>query len=224
MNTGVAVAVAMDAGYKSFGDSQAAIDMLEEIAAGTEIGKIIGNGPVAVGKHFDHHRVPAVKNQSISAYDPRAVQGMGVTYGTSPMGADHTAGNVIGENLDSMGGSLNPLKADGQVEISREYQIEVAAFDCTGLCQFCIMAAKTNQRAGQALINLLNARLGTEMSFDDLINLGIRVLKAEREFNRKAGFTPKDDRLPKFFYEEPLPPHNTVFVVSDEEMDSVFDF
>lgn len=224
MNTGVAVGVAMDAGYKSFGDSQAAIDMLEEIAAGTEIGKIIGNGPVAVGKHFDHHRVPAVKNQSISAYDPRAVQGMGVTYGTSPMGADHTAGNVIGENLDSMGGSLNPLKADGQVKISREYQIEVAAFDCTGLCQFCIMAAKNNERAGQALINLINARLGTDIGFDDFINLGIRVLKAEREFNRKAGFTPKDDRLPKFFYEEPLPPHNTVFVVSDDEMDSVFNF
>ncbi len=224
MNTGVAVAVAMDAGYKSFGDSQAAIDMLEEIAEGSEMGKILGNGPAAVGKHFNHHRVPAVKNQSISAYDPRAAQGMGVTYGTSPMGADHTAGNVIDKNLESLGGSLNPLKADGQVEVSREYQIEVAAFDCTGLCLFALSAAKTNKKAGEALLNMINARLGSEFNFEDLVELGIRVLKAERDFNRKVGFTPQDDRLPKFFYEEPLPPHNTVFVVSDEEMDSVFDF
>jgi len=147
-----------------------------------------------------------------------------VTYGTSPMGADHTAGNVIEKNLDSLGGSLNPLKADGQVEVSREYQIEVAAFDCTGLCLFAISAAKNNKQAGQALLKMINARLGSEMSSEDLIKLGIRVLKAEREFNRKAGFTARDDRLPKFFYEEPLPPHNTVFVVSDDDMDSVFNF
>ena len=167
---------------------------------------------------------PAVKNQSIAAYDPRAVQGMGVTYGTSPMGADHTAGNVIDKNLDSLGGSLNPLKADGQVEVSRAYQIEMAAFDCTGLCLFALSAAKTSQRAAEALLKMINARMEIELSFEDLVNTGIRVLKAEREFNRKAGFTRQDDRLPKFFYEEPLPPHNTVFAVSDDEMDSVFDF
>jgi aldehyde:ferredoxin oxidoreductase len=54
--------------------------------------------------------------------------------------------------------------------------------------------------------------------------LGTRVLKAEKEFNRKAGFTREDDRLPRFFVEEPLPPHNTVFVISDEEIDTTFDF
>jgi aldehyde:ferredoxin oxidoreductase len=198
--------------------------MVEEIGNGTELGKILGNGPAAVGKHFHHHRVPAVKNQSIAAYDPRAAQGMGVTYGTSPMGADHTAGNVIDKNLDSLGGTLNPLKAEGQIEVSRDYQIETAAFDCTGLCLFALSAAKNNEKAGEALLKMINARLGTQLSFEDLIGLGVRVLKAERDFNRRAGFTAKDDRLPKFFYEEPLPPHNTVFVVSDEDMDKVFDF
>ena len=70
----------------------------------------------------------------------------------------------------------------------------------------------------------MNAKFGTELGPDDIPALGIRVLKAEREFNRKASFTNKDDRLPRFFYEEPLPPHNTVVVISDEEMDSTFDF
>ncbi len=222
MNTGVAMAVAMDAGYKSFGDRKAALEMVEEIAAGTEFGRILGNGPAAVGQHFNHHRVPVVKNQSIAAYDPRAIQGMGVTYATSPMGADHTAGNVIDKNLDSLGGSLNPLKAEGQVEVSREYQIDAAAFDCTGLCLFANSAVNTNAKAGEALLTMINAKFGTRLTAADKRALGVRVLKAEREFNRKAGLTNADDRLAKFFYEEPLPPHNTVVVVSDEEMDSTF--
>ena len=224
MNTGVAVAVAMDAGYKKFGDGPAAMQMVEEIAQGTPLGKILGSGPAAVGRHFGHHRVPVVKNQSIAAYDPRAVQGMGVTYGSSPMGADHTAGNVIDKNLDSLGGSLDPLKAEGQVAVSRAYQIEVAAFDTTGLCLFALSAAKSSRTAAEALLNMINAKLDSQLSFEDLVELGKRVLKAELAFNRKAGLSPRDDRLPEFFYKEPLPPHNSVFVVSDAEMDSVFDF
>ncbi|UCE52947.1 MAG: aldehyde ferredoxin oxidoreductase [Desulfobacterales bacterium] len=220
INTGVAIGVAMDAGYKKFGDGQAAIEMMEEIAKGTEIGKIIGNGPEAVGRHFNHHRIPAAKGQSIAAYDPRAMQGNGVTYATSPMGADHTAGNLVGQYL---GGVLNPLEAEGQVEASRNAQIAMAALDCTGLCLLAGVAL-ADAVATEALLKMMNAKLGTQFGPDDYPALGIRVLKAEREFNRKAGFTNKDDRLAKFFYEEPLPPHNKVFIVSDEDLDTTFDF
>ena len=224
MNTGVAISVAMDAGYKAFGDSRAALDLLEEVAGNSEIGRIIGNGPAAVGRHFNHHRVPVVKNQSIAAYDPRAIQGMGVTYATSPMGADHTAGNVIDKSLDSLGGSLNPLKADGQVAVSRDYQINVAFVDCTGLCLFAISALNSNPKAAQALFTMLSVKLGSPFKPEDMQALGLKVIKTELEFNRKAGLTNKDDRLAEFFYKEPLPPHNTVVVVSDEEMDSTFEF
>ena len=220
MNTGVAIGVAMDAGYKEFGDGQAAIELMEEIAKGTEIGKIIGNGPVAVGKHFNHHRVPVAKGQSIAAYDPRGMQGNGVTYATSPMGADHTAGNLVGAYL---GGVLNPLEAEGQVNASREAQIAMASLDCTGLCLLAGVAL-TAPDASAALLKMINAKFGTQLGADDIPALGIRVLKAELEFNRNAGFTNKDDRLAKFFYEEPLPPHNKVFVVTDEDIDSIFDF
>ena len=220
INTGVAIGVAMDAGYKKFGDGQAAIEMMEEIAKGSEIGKVIGNGPEAVGKHFNHHRIPVAKGQSIAAYDPRAMQGNGVTYATSPMGADHTAGNLVGQYL---GGALNPLEAEGQVEASRNAQIAMAAMDCTGLCLLAGVALAAPE-ASDALLKMMNAKLGTQLGPDDYPALGIRVLKAEREFNRKAGFTNKDDRLAKFFYEEPLPPHNKVFVVSDEDLDSTFDY
>ena len=220
MNTGVAIGVAMDAGYKEFGDGQAAIELMEEIAKGTEIGKVLGNGPAAVGKHFNHHRVPVVKGQSIAAYDPRGMQGNGVTYATSPMGADHTAGNLVGAYL---GGVLNPLEAEGQVKASRKAQISMASLDCTGLCLLA-GAALAAPDVSEALLKMINAKLGTQMGADDIPALGIRVLKAELEFNRNAGFTNKDDRLAKFFYEEPLPPHNKVFAVTDEDLDNTLDF
>jgi aldehyde:ferredoxin oxidoreductase len=224
MNTGVAIAVAMDAGYRPFGDWHAAIEMLEEVAKGTELGKVIGNGPVAVGKHFNHHRVPVAKNQSIAAYDPRGIQGMAVTYATSPMGGDHTAGWVVGQNLAAFGGKLDPLSPQGQVEASRAAQIATAAFDSTGLCQFAATPATAVPEAGHALLALLSAKLGTAVTKEDVHALGVRVIKAEREFNRRAGFTNQADRLAKFFYEEPLPPHNKTVLVSDAEMDRTFAF
>jgi len=218
MNTGIAIAIALDAGYRKFGDGQAVIDMVEEIAKGTELGRIIGSGPVAVGKHFNNPRIPAVKGQGVAAYDPRAMQGNGVTFATCPMGADHTAGNLVGEYLV---GALDPLKTEGQVETSRNLQIGVAAIDCTGMC-FMAAVALVEGEGAQAFLNAINAKFGTQLGPADIPALGIRVLKAEREFNKKAGFTEKDDRLPRFYYEEPLPPHNKVFLMSDQELDSVF--
>ena len=220
MNTGVAIAVAMDAGYKKFEDSQAAIEMLEEIGRGTEMGKVLGDGPAAVGRRFSHLRIPAVKNQSIAAYDPRAMQGNGVTYATSPMGADHTAGNVIGQY---MARKLDPLKPEGQVKASRNSQIAMAAMDSIGLCILAAVALEAPE-AGAAFLQALSAKLGTELGADAIGQLGIRTLQAEREFNRKAGFTNKDDRLPEFFYKEALSPHNTVFTVTDADMDTTLSF
>jgi aldehyde:ferredoxin oxidoreductase len=220
MNTGVALAVAMDAGYRKFEDKEAAIEMVEEIGRGTEMGKVLGDGPAAVGRHFGHLRIPAVKNQSIAAYDPRGMQGNGVTYATSPMGADHTAGNVIGEY---MAGKLNPLKPEGQVAASRGAQIVMAAIDSTGLCILAATALAAPE-AGAAFIQALAAKSGIALGADALPQLGLRTLQAEREFNRKAGFTNKDDRLPEFFYKEVLPPHNTVFAITDADMDTTFSF
>jgi aldehyde:ferredoxin oxidoreductase len=223
ISTGVAIAVAMDAGYRKFGDGQAAVDMVEAAGRGTEFGKILGNGPAAVGKYFNHDRVPVVKGQSISAYDPRAIQGMAVTYATSTMGADHTAGFVVDKNLEEFGGTLDRFAAEGQVAASRDAQVHMAAVDTVGICDF----AQTGFAAADGLGNvckMVAAKSGKAFGTDDWTDLGIHILKAERRFNRRAGFTNKDDRLPEMFYKEPLPPHNTVVVISDEEMDTTFDF
>ncbi|MEJ2040771.1 MAG: aldehyde ferredoxin oxidoreductase C-terminal domain-containing protein, partial [Desulfosarcinaceae bacterium] len=169
---------------------------------------------------FNHHRIPVVKGQSISGYDPRAMQGNAVTYATSPMGADHTAGNLISEYVT---GKLDPLKAEGQVEASRNSQIAMAVVDSIGLCVLASPVLSTPE-GRDAFIRAINAKLGIQMEPGALEEMGRRVLRAEREFNRKAGFTNKDDRLPRFFYEEPLPPHNKVVEISEEDIDKTFDF
>lgn len=220
MNTGVAIAVAMDAGYKEFGDKEAPIEIMEEIAKGSEIGQIFGNGPSEVGKHFNNPRVAAVKNQSIAAYDPRGMIGNGITFATSTMGADHTAGNMVAMYL---GHVLDPLKKEGQIEGSRENQISCAAADSMGLCMFAMYSISTPE-AKEMFIKLVNARLGSNWVVDDLRNLGVSILKAEIDFNKKAGLTKNDDRLPEFFLKEPLPPHNVVFPFTEEELDTTLDF
>jgi aldehyde:ferredoxin oxidoreductase len=223
ISTGVAIAVAMDAGYKAFGDAAAAIEMVEEVAKGTDIGKILGHGPVHVGKHFNNDRVPVVKGQSIAAYDPRAIQGMAVTYATSPMGGDHTAGFVVETNLEAFGGTLDRFSAEGQVEASRNAQVHMVLVDTVGICDFAQTGFGAPDGVGN-VCKMVAAKSGKPFSEKDWTDIGKKVLQIEVEFNRKAGFTKEQDRLPKMFYEEPLPPHNKVVVISDEEMDSVFNF
>jgi len=220
INTGVAVAVAMDAGYRPFGDGRAAIEMLEEMAKGTPMGRMIGDGPAAVGEHFNHFRVPVVKRQSISAYDPRAMQGYGVTYATSTMGADHTAGSVMG---DYESGTLKIADNKGMVAASRSSQVVAAMLDNFGICTLAASALGVPE-AAEAFGIMLAAKIGVPLTADDIMGIGVRVLKAEQEFNRKAGLTSEDDRLPEFFSREPLGPSNAVFSIAPDEIDQTLSF
>ena len=113
---GATIAVAMEAGVAEFGDAEAAINLVKEVGKGTPLGRILGNGAAVTGKVFGVERVPVVKNQAMPAYDPRAVQGIGVTYATTTMGADHTAGYAVATNIMKVGGDVDPLKPEGQVE------------------------------------------------------------------------------------------------------------
>jgi aldehyde:ferredoxin oxidoreductase len=221
---GATIAVAMDAGIAKFGDANAAINLVKEVGKGTPLGRILGNGAAVTGKVFGVERVPVVKGQSMPAYDPRAIQGIGVTYATSTMGADHTAGYAVTANVLGVGGKIDQLKADGQIDLSRNLQIATAAVDSTGMCLFIAFAILDQADTFQALLDVLNGFLGANLTGDDVVALGKSVLKNEREFNEKAGFTSKHDRLPEFFKNEPVPPHNTTFIVKDEELDQVFNW
>ncbi|MBI5248448.1 MAG: aldehyde ferredoxin oxidoreductase [Desulfomonile tiedjei] len=221
---GATIGVAMEAGVAKFGDAQAAISLVHEVGKGTPLGRILGNGAAVTGKAFGVERVPVVKNQALPAYDPRGVQGIGVTYATSTMGADHTAGYAVTANILKVGGYVNPLTPEGQVELSRNLQIATAAVDATGMCLFIAFAVLDQPETFQALLDMLNAFYGLNLTGDDVTALGKSILKNERNFNTKAGFTPAHDRLPEFFKKELLPPHNVTFKVRDEDLDTVFNW
>jgi len=225
IETAVAMGVAMEAGVLPWGDSAGIKRLLkEELAKGTALGRIIGNGTESVGKTFGLTRIPVVKGQAIPAYDPRAIKGIGITYATSTMGADHTAGYCIATNILGVGGQVDPLKKDGQVELSRNLQIATAAVDSTGMCIFVAFPALDIPECLPALIDMINARFGIELTGDDVTNLGKTILKTERQFNIEAGFNNADDRLPEFFGNEPIAPHNVVWDFTGEEIDEFWNF
>jgi aldehyde:ferredoxin oxidoreductase len=225
IETAVTFGVAMEAGVLPFGDGKEVLRILrEEICAGTPLGRIIGSGAGHVGKIYGVVRVPVVKNQGIPAYDPRSIKGIGITYATSTMGADHTSGYAVGTNLMGVGGGIvDPLKKDGQVELSRHLQIATIMLDSIGLCLFIGFPAADVPTCVPSLIDMINACFGLDLTPDWLGGLGVNTLKTERAFNMAAGFTNKDDRLPEFF-KEPLPPHNAVWDFTDEEIDEFWNF
>jgi aldehyde:ferredoxin oxidoreductase len=206
--------VAAEAGLARFGDVESFLALLREVAAGSPLGRVIGNGAVTTGKVFGIVRVPAVKGQAMPAYDPRSLKGNGVTYATSPQGADHTAGNAFGARNE-----VDPLAVEGQCAVSLKLQLGAAMLDSTGLCLFARPPVYSDP---QMMVDMINGRYGWGWTVQDLEEFNKSVLRMELEFNRLAGFTKADDRLPEYMLEEPLPPHNSVFDVPASEMDAIF--
>lgn len=211
LEIGGALAICMDAGVIPFGDARAAYSIVKEIAQQTVLGRVIGNGGAVTATVMGVRGAPVVKGQVMPAYEPRAIKGLGVTYATSPMGPDHTAGNVIRQPLVHS-------KKDGQLEASRKAQISAALYDTLGMCLFAGPAVRDRL---DVLRDLHNGLLGEEASVEDLL-AGARVtLRTELEFNRRAGLGPELDRLPEYFYRVPNPATGSVFDFTDEELRSV---
>ena len=221
IEAGDTLAVAMEGGLIEFGDGKGALRLMDEIRKKTPTGKILANGTEITGKVLGVTRIPTVKGQSLPAYDPRAIKGIGVTYATTPMGADHTAGYAIAPEILGVGGQADP-RDPKKAEMSRNLQLATAALDATGYCLFIAFAILDIPEGLEGVVESLNGVLGTSLTVNDVPVIGKQIIDIELGFNKAAGFTSVDDRLPEFFLEEKLPPTNEVFNVTDEDLDSVF--
>ncbi|MGE5123081.1 MAG: aldehyde ferredoxin oxidoreductase C-terminal domain-containing protein [Acidobacteriaceae bacterium] len=215
IETGAALGVAIEAGYAHFGDFESIRNLLAQVVEGTVLGRLIANGAVATGQVLGVHRVPAAVGQAMPGYDPRSLKGNGVTYATSPQGADHTAGNAFGARKE-----VNPLGIQGQKELSLRLQIIAAMLDSTGLCLFARPPIIADP---QLMVDMINGRYGWGWSVADYDRFNRDVIRTELEFNRRAGLTAADYRIPEYMHHEPLPPHNVTFDVPDTDLDSVFE-
>ncbi len=211
IETGGALGVLMAQKVLSFGDANEAKAALHEVKKGSPLGKIIGSGADIIGKLYGEPHVPTVKGQTMPAYDPRAVKGLGVTYATSPMGADHTAGQTVRVQINHH----SPL---GQVEVSKNAQTVNTIWDHLGMCMFSSGAV---QNRWDILAELVSGYRGEPFTAEDIVNLANETLKLEHSFNRHAGFTKADDKLPDYFYHEENKASKTVFDVPDDEIDTI---
>ena len=221
IEAGNAIAVAMDAGVIKFGDAKGAKDLLKEVAKNSPQGRIIGNGALSVGQTYGVTRVAHVKGQSMPAYDPRAIKGIGVTYATNPMGGDHTAGYTIAAEILGIKGTVTDKFALEKADLSRAFQETTAFLDSSGYCLFTAFAILDVDSGFQGLVDSVAGMLGTDYTLDDVAPLGRKILDMEINFNRRAGLSKEHDRLPEFMYDEPIAPHNVTFDVSEEELDKV---
>jgi aldehyde:ferredoxin oxidoreductase len=203
IETGGAIALAMDCGALAFGDADAAIALLDKVDKGDPLAEDIGRGVVAVGKRFHATRIPAIRGQGVPAWEPRTLNASGITYATSAMGADHTAGLVV-----------MPV-ADG-AKASQEAQLINALCDSSGFCQF-------QQPTIEDIRVLYNAMYGANLSFEDAADLGWQCMVDEWEFNTRAGFGPEDNDLPEWMRTEAIPSNGAVFAVPKEEIMRVFE-
>jgi len=223
MEMGATLGVIMESGLISFGDGKEALKLLQQTRQKTILGRLIAQGTALTGKVLGVRRIPVVKNQGISGYDPRGAKGTGVTYITSSQGADHTAGNCLPGRIGfrpETSKILDTQKPEGQADLSLDLQIMTAVCDFAGLCFFVGSTKETMEITAE----LINAKYGTGLDINSIIEMGKEVLRTEREFNRKAGFTNIDDQLPEFFYNEKLPPKDLVFDVPEEEIKRKINF
>ncbi|MCX7781860.1 MAG: aldehyde ferredoxin oxidoreductase [Negativicutes bacterium] len=204
---GCAIGIAMEAGVLPFGDGPAALSLMEEMMHDTYLGKIIAAGCVVAAKVLGVLRVPAVKGQGMPAYEPRGIKGTGVTYITTPMGADHTAGNVARAQ------TIHHDK-EGKVALSAKSQLGMSIIDALGLCMMIVPALPNRA----ILAEMINALHGWQLTENDFATIGRENIRLEQEFNRGAGFTAAHDRLPEHFYEEVNPAVNAVFDINDEDL------
>ena len=210
IETGSSLGLAADAGKMSFGDWESAARLLEEIEEETPLGLALGSGVVATARYLNVNRIPAYKGQAIPGHDPRSVKGTGVTYFTSPMGADHTAGLTY----------KIPKSRDKQAENSLRSQIQAATCDSFGYCLNSVPGGRAS--IYQFFADLINARYGLRLTSKDVMEIGKQTLKDQLAFNEKAEFSKMDSRAATFVREEAIAPTGQVFDVDDAEIQRIW--
>lgn len=195
MELGGTLGVCMEGKLLEFGDFDGMKRLIGEIRKGTVTGRLLGQGTTVTGKTLGVKRIPAVKGQSMAAYEPRVLQGTGVTYATSPMGADHTAGNCVPGRT-----GIDDRSGTGQVPAAVKIQLITTLIDNLG---FCIFVGTVPENI-DVLTIFFNAYLGLDWTEEQVLKIGEDIIKEEMAFNEKAGISRYQNDLPRFFRTEKI--------------------
>ncbi|SDP77341.1 aldehyde ferredoxin oxidoreductase C-terminal domain-containing protein [Desulforhopalus singaporensis] len=217
IEVGATLGVIMDTGKIAWGDADAAMDLLKEMEEGTEFGRLMGEGTEAVGNYLGAKRIPTVKKQAIAGYDPRNCKSLGITYAMSTQGADHTFSSSFGAApsiIDNSNKFFQPYIA--------QLLANLTAFVDSSICLIAVGAL--GLPGIELLPGVLAAMHGIEFTMEDLAAYSAKVILTERAYNKAAGFTVEDDKLPQFFSDEVSKATGAVFDLTEEEMQAILKF
>ncbi|MGD9067261.1 MAG: aldehyde ferredoxin oxidoreductase family protein [Desulfobacterales bacterium] len=219
MGTTIACAMELvDRGYLSedqvghslkWGDADALVELTRMTGNREGFGDLLAEGSYRLADRFGHPELaPVSKKQEFPGYEPRGCQAMGLAYATSPIGGSHMRGDPAYFELFGVPKPMDPLQWEGKAKVTKAYQDLSAVIDSAGLCIFFAvrnLAAKDLGVAPVGILEYLNAATGADYTLNELMEAGQRIINAERMFLVRAGFTRKDDSLPKRLTEEPAP-------------------
>lgn len=183
-----------------WGDHAHMVELVELTGKREGIGDVLAKGVKGVAEHFGHPEVGMqVRGQSIPAYDPRGMKGMGLGYATSNRGACHLRGYTAASELGLISPKTDPLAWEGKGALMKVFQDLLAFSDSLDLCKFSSFAEGAGEYAAQYA-----AMTGIEgFTADDVLRTGERIYNLERYYNECAGEMPGSDVLPRRFLEEP---------------------
>jgi aldehyde:ferredoxin oxidoreductase len=221
ISSGVSIAFAMELYEKgiltkedtggvelNFGNDEAMISILKQMAYREGIGDLLADGTKAaaekIGKGSERYAMH-VKGLELPAYDVRGAKAHGLNYATSYTGADHCRGYAFQEIFGiPVPREVDRFAAEGKGELTKWNQdIRTAATDAPGMCAFLFDMAVVGI-AAQNTASLLEAVTGFTYTPDDILLAGERINNLAHAFNVREGFTRADDTLPERILTEPL--------------------
>ncbi|HDR14915.1 MAG TPA: aldehyde ferredoxin oxidoreductase [Desulfobacteraceae bacterium] len=211
-----------------FGDARAIVELTRMTGYKEGFGNILAQGSLRMAERYGHPELAMVsKGQEFAGYEPRAEQGMGLAYATSPIGASHMRGDPAYIELLGVPFLIDPLSFEDKPPIIKDWQDSFCVIDSAGLCVFYsvrnLMTA-TKDIKPQGIMELLNAATGAGYTLEELIKCGERVFNAERVFLNRCGLRRTHDSLPPRITSEPLPdgPGKGMFCHLEEMLDQYY--
>ncbi|QYZ79521.1 aldehyde ferredoxin oxidoreductase [Methanofollis formosanus] len=184
-----------------FGSSEALVELTRATAYREGFGNDLALGSYRLGEKYGHPELSmSVKKQEMPAYDPRAIQGIGLEYATSNRGGCHVRGYTISPEVLGLPMKLDPAVTEGKAEILKIFQDLTAALSSSGTCLFSSFAIGADEIAAE-----LKATTGVDYTPERIMAIGEKIWNMERIFNIKNGYTAADDTLPPRLLNEPIP-------------------
>lgn len=192
-----------------WGDADSMIGLTRKIALREGFGGVLAEGPARATALWGAPELSmSVKGQSIPAYDPRGIQGIGLGYATSNRGACHLRGYTVASEIAGIPEPTDRLKPEGKGELLKVFQDMLSFSDSMNICKFSSFSENAEHYAEQ-----YSAMTGVPMTAEEVMKAGERIYNLERYYNNLAGFNKReDDFLPKRFTEEPATGNSTGYV------------